>query len=731
MSGRTGGTHRGRREPPHQALGRLVKCGDRVGVERLLADEGLALVAQGHAAAVISAAGEVDPQSADPRVLTVLLGRAHQARGDWVLARTCLRAAAGTGPLDPTIALWLGQLEYLTGHTDRALEAYDRARGVEVGSAGWIQLVCETAIWLRAAGQDQQARAAADSGAEAAGRSADPATLAHSHRVLALLATHDGDRPASDLHHQRAIRLAEELGDDLLRLGLLINRSSYLAEEGSPAEALETVAAALRLGTQLEMVAYQTLCRSIRGRANARLGRFDDALADIDAAQGRWQEIGPSVDTPFGLLVRGDVHRRRGEPSQAQAVLEEALRTTPDTAGWQPLRAVALATLARARAADDLPAARELAEQAVPLATGTGRVPALLASGWIALLGGDRDTARVRASEARQAAGVRRDRAGLAEALELTALSAPQPAALAGLLEEAATLWRQLDDPVGVARVRLVAARLAGPSAQPAAEAAKAELLAYGVRLGSGAADSLAVAVGEPPIVVKTLGDFRVLRAGAQIPVGDRRSNQVRTLLQILVAQRGRRLNRDQLMELLWPNEPVDDDTANRLSVLLSTLRRTLDPDVVLAEGGTVALNGSVVASDLDAFLTIADAALDADRREESDAPRLLRAAEAAYTGEFLPGSIYEEWSQAAREGVRNTHIRILRALLRHAGNLDEREQYLLQLLRYDPYDEPSHCELIRLLRNAGRHGEARRRYEIYLKSMAEIGVTPDALLDG
>jgi len=91
--------------------------------------------------------------------------------------------------------------------------------------------------------------------------------------------------------------------------------------------------------------------------------------------------------------------------------------------------------------------------------------------------------------------------------------------------------------------------------------------------------------------------------------------------------------------------------------------------------------------------------------------------------GSFLPGD-NAEWLRPVRDTVRTTHIAVLRALTRHAASPEQREHYLLQLLRHDPYDEQSHRQLIHVLRTAGRYGEARRRCRNYVRRMAEIGVT-------
>jgi DNA-binding SARP family transcriptional activator/ATP/maltotriose-dependent transcriptional regulator MalT len=716
-----------------QALRHLTLAGDGPAAEQLLVAHGMQLLADGEAATVLAAARALDLRGPDPGLL-VVLGYASHLHGDWLDALALLRVAAGTGPLEPALAQRLGQLYYVTGRLAEAIETFERA-GVEApGTGPETMLFCSAAVWLRAAGADDRARATAARAAEAAERLADPAVSARSHTALAFIAAQDGDRATHDLHHRYALRLAAQIGDHVLQLGLQISRASYLSEEGAPTEAIAEAEAALQLGQDFGVIGYEPMCCTIRARARARIGEFDQALADLEVSQQQWQDIGPSMDVAFGLIVRGDVHCRRGEPGQAQAVLAEALRAA-DAAGIRAIQVLALAALARATAADDLAAAAELAGRAVRLASGTGTVPALLARGWVALQAGDRGAAGRDAAAARAAAGARRDQAGLAEALELAVLSAPEPVAAAGLLDEAAAVWAELGDPVGDARVRLLTARLAGPSGRAAVDAATRDLTELGVRLDTGVAGALAVPAPRPPIAVRTLGEFRVLRGGQPIPSAEWRSKKARDLFKILVTHRGRPATRERLVNLLWPDDP-SDRTANRLSVLLSTLRTVLAPDPaepdgspdagpILADRHTVTLDLSMVELDVDAFLTAAATAQAADRGDDQAARGLLAAAEAAYTGDFLPEDPYDEWAEGLRDLARTTHIAVLRALIRRTGDVDQREHHLRQLLGHDPYDEPAHRQLVQTLRAAGRHGEARRRYRDYAARMAEIGVTP------
>lgn len=226
---------------------------------------------------------------------------------------------------------------------------------------------------------------------------------------------------------------------------------------------------------------------------------------------------------------------------------------------------------------------------------------------------------------------------------------------------------------------------------------------------------------------VEALGLFQVFTAGAVVPGSAWQSKKARDLLKILVSRRGRPATREELIELLWP----DDDSAkapNRLSVLLCTLRSVLDPAALVADRSTVRLDPEVVHTDVDDFTTVAVAALEAWRSRRPDGPALLVAAEAAYTGEFCAEDAYAPWASHLREELRTLHLAVVRALAavcRSEGQVDAAVRWLLALLRDDLYDESAHLELVETLDAAGRYGDARRRYRVYTERMAEISVHP------
>jgi LuxR family maltose regulon positive regulatory protein len=431
------------------------------------------------------------------------------------------------------------------------------------------------------------------------------------------------------------------------------------------------------------------------------------------------------------------VYRERGDLALARAAYEEAIGFAERAGDLQGL-VPALAGLARVLAGDEPDRAARLADRAIGYGPGMAWVEAQLAAGWVALAAGEREPAAGFAAAAAAAAGTRRDRAGLAEALELRALAAPDPAGELPRLREAASIWAAVGNRLGEARNALAQARLAsaagGVRGTTAVEEAERRLRSLGVRVGAEVAAGLLRAVAAPPrdpVRIQALGGFRVLRAGEPVPAEEWQSRKARDLLKVLVARRGRAVPREALMEALWPDEDPAK-LSNRLSVALSTVRTVLDPDrrhpgdrFVKADKHVVAL--AHVPVDVEEFLAAAAAGLDRFASgERAEALSLLTAAEATFTGDFLEDDPYEDWAVSLREEARAAYLAVARTLARAAAEAAEHDQavrYHLRVLERDAYDEEAHLGLVATLVAAGRHGEARRRYRIYGEQMGELGV--------
>jgi ATP/maltotriose-dependent transcriptional regulator MalT len=716
-----------------EALRSLADAGAHEELASLLVSRGETVLSAGAVDTVVRATDALPP-ALRTAAIERLAGQARQIRGDWEGALACFaRASAGADELEAGIAWRAGLIHHLRGNLEEAVAVY--ARGRLDGSAPRDEALLlawhATVDWLR--GDLEACRERASRAHEIADRTGDPQALAATHTVLALVAAYEGDRAANDTHYLRALDHAERAGDVLQIIRVRTNRGSRRLEEADYPEAIVELDIALRHADLAGFAFFRGLALSNRGAARLHLGRFEEAIADLEAAKGVYQRMG-SREISYPLYHLGEIYRQRGDLALARAAFEEAARQASEAGDLQGL-VPALAGLARVLATEEPERAAEVAARALGYGPGMGYVGALLAAGDVELARGDRTRAVELAGEAAAEARARRDRAGLAEALELEAASTSDLDRARSRAEEAIALWREIGSPLGVARAELRLARILGPEqGRGLADDAERRLRALGAR-GPAALAARLIAGYEAGtlLAVESLGRFRVLRDGAAVPLAAWQSKKARDLLKLLIARRGRPTPRDVVMEALWP----DGDPArvgNRLSVALSTLRSVLDPErrfepdrFVDAGRDAIGLELGNLDVDVERFLAEAAAGLDLWRRGEADAAReRLVAAEAVYAGDFLEEDAYEDWAVALREEARATYISVARLLGEDAlarGERDLAARYLLRSLEKDPYDEEAHLTLVELLASGGRHGEARRAYRTYAARMEEISV--------
>jgi ATP/maltotriose-dependent transcriptional regulator MalT/DNA-binding SARP family transcriptional activator len=719
---------------PDEAVRCLEEAGDPEGLARLLREHGSAILRAGAVAPVIRAL-ELVPASREDRSIETLAGEAYQMNGQWEAALARFRdATAGDAELDAQIAWRMGLIHYLRGDLDEAEAAFGRAR-TDLGRSPDEALALAwhaTVDWLR---QDLEGcRAKADRAFEIAAATDDAQALAAAHTALALVAALEGDRVANERHYGSALEYAERARDTLQTVRVRTNLGSHYLEEGSYEEALSELEVALDLANIAGFALFRALALHNRAEVNRRLGRFEEAVADLRTAQGLYGRLGAHDAYAQGLL--GDVQRERGNAALARAAYEEAIvhaEAAQDLQGLVP----ALAGFARLLASEDPGQAADLAERALSYGPGMSWVSALIAAAEVALARRDHARAAELAGEAAEAARARRDRAGLAESLHLEARARPDsPRDARALATDALELWREVGSPLGHAQVELTLASLSGPpQGRALAMRAHRRLVELGARPDIARAQEV-LASFEPrlpaPVQIEALGSFRVLREGVPVAADEWQSRKARELLKRLVARRGRTVSRETLMEGLWP-EGDPAKLANRLSVSLSTVRTALDPErrfdpdhSVRAAEGMVALDLDHVAVDVDMFLNEADSALALRRQGEPETTDLLEAVEATYTGDFLEEDLYEDWAVPLREEARAAYLEVARALAEDAlaaGSPDRAIRYLLRILEKDAFDEAAHLTLVSALAIARRHGEARRAYRAYSARMSEIGV--------
>lgn len=183
----------------------------------------------------------------------------------------------------------------------------------------------------------------------------------------------------------------------------------------------------------------------------------------------------------------------------------------------------------------------------------------------------------------------------------------------------------------------------------------------------------------KPPsrVEITTFGRFAVTVDGTELSTSDWGSRRARTLVKRLVAARGWPVRREELADLLWPDEPDITVWAPRLSVQLSTVRRVLSGGII-ADRQTIAL-------DLDAV------DVDLVRLHESDDDDEIVA---THVAPFLPEEAAEEWRRgphgAALVVARSAAHRLVTAAL--DDHQPARAAELAQLLlTWDELDAVAH----------------------------------------
>jgi DNA-binding SARP family transcriptional activator len=669
-----------------------------------------------------------------------LLGEGLHVRGDWDGAMACLQRAAGVDdPIPPRLAWRMGLIHDLRGEPELALSAYARGRidGTNPGEEGLLLAQTASARWRT--GDVEGARPLAARALEVAVASGAAQTLAAAHQIVSILEAHDGLERQAEARSLVAIEAAERARDVPQIVRLRANRGAGFRLMGRYGEAMAELDAAIRLCHLNGLAVWLAFGLWTRGDVLFQLGRSEEAIADYEEARWVCMSQGSGM-VCFVLASLGDVYRERGNLALARAAYEEAVSVAERSREFQPLM-LALCGLARLTVAEDPQEAKRLVEASASYG-GQQQAVQLVAAGWVALASGDRARAESFGVQAEAEARRRLQRQTLAESLELRAMTVGSRGGTKRLLQEVLEVWREISNPQGEARVGFALAMLeGGPQSRVRAERAERRLRELGIRtrppLSAGLLASLPIGE-QPPVSIRTLGGFSVLRSGVPVPTSDWQSKKARDLLKVLISRRGRATPRELLMETLWP-EGDPKLLSNRLSVALATVRSVLDmlgtnpsDHFVTADGDAVALDLAHVAVDVEAFLGEArEGQRLASEGHAGDARVLLESAEARYAGDFLEEDRYEDWAAPLREEVRATYISVARTLgqmAKASAEHDAAVRLYLRILEWDPYDEDAHLTLIGVLDRAGRHGEARRRYRSYVERMREIDVEPALL---
>jgi predicted ATPase/DNA-binding SARP family transcriptional activator len=221
------------------------------------------------------------------------------------------------------------------------------------------------------------------------------------------------------------------------------------------------------------------------------------------------------------------------------------------------------------------------------------------------------------------------------------------------------------------------------------------------------------------PLTLCLFGSFEVRRGSTPLPPP--RSRKGQWLLALLALRHGHDVERDWLVETLWPGT-APAQGRHSLSMSLTDLRRVLGPDARRLRSRTrhsLCLDLANVAVDLIAF----DAAV-----ARGDAASLAGAV-ALYRGPLLEGWA-EEWAFTERQVREEAYLSALETLAaqsRAGGDLGETERHLRCVVAVDPLRETAQRELMQVLAGGGNYAAAAQVYhDLRLRMQREVNTDPD-----
>lgn len=244
-----------------------------------------------------------------------------------------------------------------------------------------------------------------------------------------------------------------------------------------------------------------------------------------------------------------------------------------------------------------------------------------------------------------------------------------------------------------------------------------------------------------PQLALHLLGPFQALFDGISITTFE--THKVRALLAYLAVEADRPHSRDELIGLLWPDQP---DPAARASLrqALANLRKAIGdrsaetPYLDITSDSIQFQHSSDVESDVVIFTELIAACRSHAHRRlaacRSCAQRLQQAVE-LYRGDFLTQLVQldsealEEWTLLKRERLHHMALDALYALAEYhdrRGEYDQEQHFARRQLELDPWREEAHRQLMRALACSGQRSAALAQYEVCRHVLkVELGVKP------
>jgi len=226
------------------------------------------------------------------------------------------------------------------------------------------------------------------------------------------------------------------------------------------------------------------------------------------------------------------------------------------------------------------------------------------------------------------------------------------------------------------------------------------------------------------PVKVHSLGTFELRVNEELVTFAGKAPKKPLALLKALIANSGRNVPEERLIDALWPDEEADA-ARKSLDITVLRLRKLLgDNESILVANELVGLNPRMCWTDVWAFEHGMEQ-FESGTGEPRDAAIVL----GLYRGGFLPADIEAPWTAKARERLRGKFVRLVEVVALEEENSGRWEQALhayLRGLEADDLVEPFYQGLMRCYRALGRHAEAMSTYRKLRHLLSVVlGISP------
>jgi len=210
-------------------------------------------------------------------------------------------------------------------------------------------------------------------------------------------------------------------------------------------------------------------------------------------------------------------------------------------------------------------------------------------------------------------------------------------------------------------------------------------------------------------VEIRVLGEFDVSVNGRRVPAQAWQQRRASELVKLLALAPRHRLQREQVIDALWPALAPSAGAANLRKAAHYARAALGSKEAVVLRGGQVSLwPDAELAVDAERFETEGTLALRAGVAEA------CAAVADSYRGELLPDQRYQDWAGERCRAVRALYLQ----LLRRAG-LWER------VVGEEPTDEPAHRALMQMYMDAGNRSGAVEQYHRLGAALAGLGLQP------